>query len=92
MASSASQPNEIPEGGSSTARQDALLVGQAGDSKPLLIAVHGQDSIAYVVALAAGGVPSGMHSSCELLETLYMSLTSHSPWIYPTRNSPTCPS
>ena len=62
MTSNASQSNETPEGGSSTARQDALFVGQAGDSKPLLIAVDGQSSITYVVALVAGGGPSGMHS------------------------------
>ncbi len=68
MASSASQPNENPEGGSSTAGLDALVVGRAGDSKPLLIAVHGQSSISYVVALVAGGGPSGMHSECELLD------------------------
>ena len=62
MASSAPQPNENPEGSYSTARQDALVVGRAGDSKPLLIAFHGQSSIAYAIALAAGGGPSGMHS------------------------------
>jgi hypothetical protein len=92
MASGTSQSNENPEGGSSTARQDELAVGRAGDSNPLLIAVHGESSIAYVVALVAGGEPSGMHSEWELLDTLYMSLTSHSPSIYATRNRPTCPS
>ena len=61
MAPSASQSNENPQGGSSTTRQDELVVGRAGD-KPLLIAVHGQSSIAYVVALVAGGGLSGMHS------------------------------
>jgi len=83
MASGVSESNENPEGSSGVTWQDELAVGRAGDSNPLLIAVHGQSSIAYVVALVAGGGPSGMDSQCELLDTLFMSLTSHSPSIYP---------
>lgn len=86
-ASSNPQANKNPQGGPSTTRQDELVVGRAGD-KPLLIAVHGESSIAYVVALVAGGGPSGMHSQCELLNRYFMSLTFHSPLTYPTRNSP----
>ena len=88
MTSSASQASENPQGGSSTTRQDELVVGRAGDSRPLLIAVHGESSIAYVVALVAGGGPSGKYSQCELPVRHFVSLTFHSPLIYPTRNSP----
>lgn len=60
MALHASQSIKNPEGGSSTARQVELVIGRAGDSKPLLIATHEQSSIDYVVALVGGG-PSGTH-------------------------------
>jgi hypothetical protein len=60
MASNASQFNENPRGGSSTTRPVELVVGRAGDSKPLLLVFHGQSSLAYVAELVAGGGPSGM--------------------------------
>ena len=62
MALRASQSNNNPEGGSSVARQVDLVIGRAGDPKPLLIVTHEQNSIDYVVALVAEGGPSGTHS------------------------------
>jgi len=62
MASGIPQSNKNPEGGSRVTWQDELAAGLAGDSNPPLIAVREQSSIDYVVALAAGGGPSGTDS------------------------------